>query len=215
MQHDFYRPAGFHFFKAGLDADGKLIAFSDHFVTFGKAGKLANSADLTPTEFPAQLVDNLEFGQSVMELGDPDRTAARAAIQRARVCVPVLHRRAGASRGQGPGRVSAHAARRAARTGQFLRQAGPAARFRHRPDARRAAQGGRDIRLVEPGLATAAHRQGHRLLFQPSRLFRRGGAGDGHGTRRRQARPGLGRRRCRQPSDQPERRREPGAGRGA
>jgi isoquinoline 1-oxidoreductase beta subunit len=32
IQHDFYRPAGFHFFKAGLDADGKVKAFRDHFI---------------------------------------------------------------------------------------------------------------------------------------------------------------------------------------
>jgi isoquinoline 1-oxidoreductase subunit beta len=39
MQHDFYRPAGFHFFKGGLDNKGRLVAFSDHFVTFGAGGK--------------------------------------------------------------------------------------------------------------------------------------------------------------------------------
>jgi isoquinoline 1-oxidoreductase beta subunit len=71
MQHDFYRPAGFHFFKAGLDGDGKLIAFSDHFVTVGRDGKPADSANMDANEFPAQLVANLEYGQSVMESGIP------------------------------------------------------------------------------------------------------------------------------------------------
>ncbi len=71
MQHDFYRPAGFHFFKGGVDDKGKLVALSDHFVTFGKNGRLADSATMDPTEFPAALVPNLDYGQSVMELGVP------------------------------------------------------------------------------------------------------------------------------------------------
>jgi isoquinoline 1-oxidoreductase beta subunit len=71
MQHDFYRPAGFHFFKAGLDNGGKLIAFSDHFVTIGRDGKPADSATMDANEFPAQLVANLEYGQSVMASGIP------------------------------------------------------------------------------------------------------------------------------------------------
>jgi isoquinoline 1-oxidoreductase beta subunit len=71
MQHDFYRPAGFHFFKGGLDGDGKLVAFSDHFVTVGKNGKPADSATMDAAEFPAQLVANLELGQSVMDSGIP------------------------------------------------------------------------------------------------------------------------------------------------
>jgi isoquinoline 1-oxidoreductase beta subunit len=71
MQHDFYRPAGFHFFKAGLDDKGKVVAFADHFVTFGNGGGLADSAAMSATEFPAQLVANLEYGQSVMPLGVP------------------------------------------------------------------------------------------------------------------------------------------------
>ena len=71
IQHDFYRPAGFHFFKGGLDGAGGLVAFSDHFVTFGRSGKLADSAAMDANEFPAQLVPHLEYGQSMMELGVP------------------------------------------------------------------------------------------------------------------------------------------------
>jgi isoquinoline 1-oxidoreductase subunit beta len=71
MQHDFYRPAGFHFFKAGLDASGKLQAFKDHFVSFGANGKAAPSADLGAGEFPAKFVPHLELGMSLMPLGVP------------------------------------------------------------------------------------------------------------------------------------------------
>ncbi|MFZ1964636.1 MAG: xanthine dehydrogenase family protein molybdopterin-binding subunit [Roseiarcus sp.] len=71
VQHDFYRPAGFHFYKGGLDAAGGLVAFSDHFVTFSRNGKPADSAAMDADEFPAQLVPNLEYGQSMMELGVP------------------------------------------------------------------------------------------------------------------------------------------------
>ena len=72
MQHDFYRPAGFHYFKGGLDDKGALVALIDHFVTFGKGGKPANSSNtMPPTEFPAQLVPHLDYGQSVIEFGIP------------------------------------------------------------------------------------------------------------------------------------------------
>ncbi len=66
-QHGNYRPGGFHSFKAGLDASGKLVAFRDHFVTFGADGKPGNSADLAPTEFPASYVQNLDLGHSVID----------------------------------------------------------------------------------------------------------------------------------------------------
>ncbi|HTW72167.1 MAG TPA: molybdopterin cofactor-binding domain-containing protein [Acetobacteraceae bacterium] len=71
VQHDFYRPAGFHFFKAGLDRSGNLVAFRDHFVTFGRNGKPADSAMMDANEFPALLVPHLEYGQSMMPLGVP------------------------------------------------------------------------------------------------------------------------------------------------
>ena len=71
MQHDFYRPAGFHFFKGGLDAGGKLVAFADHFVTFTHGDELAPSAGMDASEFPAGLVEHLAYGQSTMPLTVP------------------------------------------------------------------------------------------------------------------------------------------------
>lgn len=71
MQHDFYRPAGFHYFTGGVDASGKLVALRDHFVTFGKGDTDANSASLARTEFPAGALDNLSFSRSAIELGVP------------------------------------------------------------------------------------------------------------------------------------------------
>ena len=71
IQHDGYRPAGFHYFEAGLGIDGGLTAFRDHFVTFGQGGQVASAADLPQEHFPAGFVPNLELGQSLIELSVP------------------------------------------------------------------------------------------------------------------------------------------------
>ncbi len=71
MRHDFYRPAGYHFFKGGVDAGGRLVAFSDHFVTFSEDGAMAASAEMPPAEYPARLVEHLEYGVSMMPLRAP------------------------------------------------------------------------------------------------------------------------------------------------
>jgi isoquinoline 1-oxidoreductase beta subunit len=71
LRHDFYRPAGWHFLKAGLDGEGRLVAWRDHFVTFGEGGKFAPSAGMTGAEFPARLVDNCLIEASLMTSGIP------------------------------------------------------------------------------------------------------------------------------------------------
>jgi isoquinoline 1-oxidoreductase subunit beta len=71
LQHDMYRPAGFHNFSAGVDAQGKLVAFRDHFVTFGIGDKFNDSATFSPTEFPARFVPNIELAMSSMPFAQP------------------------------------------------------------------------------------------------------------------------------------------------
>ncbi len=71
VRHDNYRPGGFHNFKAALDKDGKLIALTDHFVSYGAEGKFSNSANLAGNVFPAEFVPNLTFGATLMPLGTP------------------------------------------------------------------------------------------------------------------------------------------------
>ena len=71
IQHDFYRPGGFHFLKAGLDSGGNVVAWQQHFVSFGHNGKFASSADLSADTYPAGRVANISYGASLIPLGVP------------------------------------------------------------------------------------------------------------------------------------------------
>jgi isoquinoline 1-oxidoreductase beta subunit len=76
MQHDFYRPAGWHYLSAGLDASGKPVAFKNHFVTFGEKGdkgdRAVRAADMGQLEFPGRFVQNFSLGSSlIMPFGIP------------------------------------------------------------------------------------------------------------------------------------------------
>ena len=84
LQHDFYRPGGYHHFSAGLDASGKLTCFRDHFISFGTKEDFAPSAGMSDTEFPARFVGDLSLDASVMPFGVP--TGALRAPRSNAVC---------------------------------------------------------------------------------------------------------------------------------
>ena len=64
MHHDQYRPSGFHYFKAGLDTDGRLVAFRDY---------VASTSSVVPAnEFPRGFVANFRvFSDPVAPFGIP------------------------------------------------------------------------------------------------------------------------------------------------
>ncbi len=72
IRHDFYRPAGFHFFTGGVSATGDLVAWRDHFITLGASpDQLASSAGMAATEFPARFLPNFRLDLSTMPSGVP------------------------------------------------------------------------------------------------------------------------------------------------
>ena len=71
MRHDFYRPAAWHDFRAGIDDEGRMIAFDHHFITFGRDGDTVSGAGLSPGHYPAGLVPNFRLRQSMIETNVP------------------------------------------------------------------------------------------------------------------------------------------------
>jgi isoquinoline 1-oxidoreductase beta subunit len=71
MQHDFYRPAGFHRFEGGLDKSGKLVAWKNHFVSFGKDQKFVSAGDIEPFAYPARLLEAFCVDCSLMDTAVP------------------------------------------------------------------------------------------------------------------------------------------------
>ncbi|MDQ8179008.1 molybdopterin cofactor-binding domain-containing protein [Pelagicoccus sp. SDUM812005] len=73
MQHDYYRAAGWHHFKGAVDAQGKISAWSDHFVTFGldSTEKTGRGAGISSDEFPIRFVENARLSQTILSTNVP------------------------------------------------------------------------------------------------------------------------------------------------
>jgi isoquinoline 1-oxidoreductase beta subunit len=68
MTHDAYRAGGFVGLKAGLDAQGKLVAWRHHLVTYGDSKQLSPGARISAGEFPSGLAPNYALYTSAMPL---------------------------------------------------------------------------------------------------------------------------------------------------
>jgi isoquinoline 1-oxidoreductase beta subunit len=67
MTFDYYRPGGFHSFKASVDKAGKLSAWQGHLITVSRDGKTPmTAANIAPTEFPANVLANQRMLQSLI-----------------------------------------------------------------------------------------------------------------------------------------------------
>ena len=70
LKHDHYRPGGLHFLKGGVDGNGKIVAWKNHFFTFGYVPGQASSG-LGAEEFPSRRIPNYLAEQTLFDTGWP------------------------------------------------------------------------------------------------------------------------------------------------
>ncbi len=78
VKNDFYRPAGTHEMRAGLDGDGKVIAWTQRLASASKYYRRPNmpdenlwQAELYSDDFPRQIIDNLRIEYFHNAIGIP------------------------------------------------------------------------------------------------------------------------------------------------
>ena len=79
LQHDHFRPGGFHFLRGGVDAEGKVLGWHNHFVTFANRveqdGKSVlrpgSGGNLSPDEFPGRWLADCQLEQTAIECSVP------------------------------------------------------------------------------------------------------------------------------------------------
>lgn len=67
IAYDYFRPGNYHRLQAGLDKAGGLTAYRAHGVTFGRGGKPAQGAGITPDGFAQVTVPHYQLEQSLIE----------------------------------------------------------------------------------------------------------------------------------------------------
>jgi isoquinoline 1-oxidoreductase beta subunit len=70
-EHDFFRVGGFQSLRAALDANGKLVAWENHFVGMSTNGEPVRGSYFTPTEFPMLNVPNVLGTRTSLEIKTP------------------------------------------------------------------------------------------------------------------------------------------------
>ncbi len=68
IAHDWLRPGGWHHYTAGLNDKGQVVAWDNHFISYGKDGKFARAAEIGESDFPAKLIENFRVGASILPL---------------------------------------------------------------------------------------------------------------------------------------------------
>jgi isoquinoline 1-oxidoreductase subunit beta len=70
--YDYFRPGGFHSYKAAIDNDGRLTAFQNHFVTFtGNGESPMSGGEMNANVFPMDVLDNVKVTQTMLQAAIP------------------------------------------------------------------------------------------------------------------------------------------------
>ena len=71
LRHDHMRPGGIHFLKGGVDANGKIVAWKNHFFTFGEGGNPGSGGSFNGDIFPGGGIANYQAEQTMFDTGWP------------------------------------------------------------------------------------------------------------------------------------------------
>ncbi|TVR52060.1 MAG: xanthine dehydrogenase family protein molybdopterin-binding subunit [Gemmatimonadales bacterium] len=71
MRHCMFRPIGFHRLRGGVDAEGRLVGWRNHFVSLGEGERFVTAAGVSANEFPAGFIPSFTLECSLVDMGVP------------------------------------------------------------------------------------------------------------------------------------------------